>query len=190
VGDPKYLHISDQELLDQFYRDGDNKWLGLLLERYTLLLYGVCMKYFKDEEAAKDGVQQIFLKAISELQKQYKVDFFKSWLYRIAFSYCMMVFKDRRRMIIQLLDNDLEMKAGTEEIMTETEKEGQISSIFEALTELNEQQRVCVRMFYLDRKTYQEISNLTEYPVAQVKSNIQNGKRNLRLILERKISKQ
>ena len=78
-----YTNISDQELLEKFKRDQDNLWLGILLQRYTLLLLGVCMKYLKDEELAKDAVQQVFLKAITELQK-YSVEYPKSWLYTIV----------------------------------------------------------------------------------------------------------
>ncbi|OYZ47524.1 MAG: RNA polymerase subunit sigma-24, partial [Bacteroidetes bacterium 24-39-8] len=81
-----YQHISDQELLDRFRQDGNNQWLGIVLQRYTLLLLGVCMKYLKNEEAAKDAVQQVFLKSIAELQK-YEVAYVKSWLYTIARNY-------------------------------------------------------------------------------------------------------
>ena len=81
-------HIEDKELLNKFYSDGNNQWLGILLKRYTMLLFGVCMKYLKDEEEAKDTVQQIFLKVIIELSK-YKVEFFKSWLYMIAKNFCL-----------------------------------------------------------------------------------------------------
>ncbi|WP_306343212.1 RNA polymerase sigma factor, partial [Escherichia coli] len=62
-----YNHISDNDLLDHYRNDGNNQWLGIFLERYTLLLFGVCMKYLKNEEEAKDAVQQVFVKAIQEL---------------------------------------------------------------------------------------------------------------------------
>jgi len=62
VTQDKYTHITDSELLQLFYNDKDNKWIGILLQRYTLLLLGTCMKYLKNEEEAKDSVQQIFLK--------------------------------------------------------------------------------------------------------------------------------
>ena len=73
----KYKHIDDNQLLQYFYADKNNEWLGILLQRYTLLLLGVCMKYLKNEEEAKDCVQQVFLKAITELHK-YKVDISKA----------------------------------------------------------------------------------------------------------------
>ena len=89
-----HKNISDQELLERFYADRDNQWLGILLERYTLLLLGVCMKYLKNEELARDSVQQIFLKAITELQK-YRVEYFKSWIYMVAKNYCLMQLRDK-----------------------------------------------------------------------------------------------
>src|SRR6476620_3374360 len=87
--------MTEQQLLMQFYADRNNQWLGILLQRYTLLLLGVCMKYLKNEEEAKDAVQQIFLKAITELHK-YKVDYFKSWLYMVAKNHCLMKIRDRQ----------------------------------------------------------------------------------------------
>src|SRR5919107_388933 len=99
-----YDHIEDKELLNKFYSDGNNEWLGILLQRYTLLLLGVCMKYLKNEEEAKDSVQQIFLKALTELQK-YKVDYFKSWLYMVAKNYCLMKLRDNHGKIpVELTD--------------------------------------------------------------------------------------
>ncbi|HEX4373117.1 MAG TPA: sigma-70 family RNA polymerase sigma factor, partial [Puia sp.] len=88
-------HISDQQLLDNFYTDHNNKWIGILLERYTLLLFGVSMKYLKNEEEAKDAVQQIFYKVIIEIEK-YKVSYFKSWIYMIAKNHCLMVLRKRQ----------------------------------------------------------------------------------------------
>ena len=70
-----YSTIPDQELLNRFYHDGDNKWLGQLLQRYTVLLYGVCMKYLKNEEEAKDAVQQVFV--VENLQREEQVQLMK-----------------------------------------------------------------------------------------------------------------
>jgi RNA polymerase sigma factor (sigma-70 family) len=90
-----YSHIPDQELLDHYYADGNTRWLGLLLSRYTLLLFGVSMKYLKNEEEAKDAVQYVFLKALTEIPK-YKVTWFKSWIYMITRNHCLMVLRSDR----------------------------------------------------------------------------------------------
>ena len=72
----KWKHISDEDLLEKYFTNNyESEWLGILLHRYTLLLYGVCLKYLKNEADAKDAVQQIFLKVLSNF-KNYKVNFF------------------------------------------------------------------------------------------------------------------
>src|SRR4026207_1646782 len=86
--------MTDKELLAKYHIAHDNRWLGLLLKRYTLLLLGVCMKYLKNEDDAKDSVQQIFLKVIQELQK-YQVEYFKSWLYMVAKNHCLMKLREK-----------------------------------------------------------------------------------------------
>ncbi|HVE61064.1 MAG TPA: sigma-70 family RNA polymerase sigma factor, partial [Chitinophagaceae bacterium] len=91
-----YDHIPDTQLLDYYYQDKNQEWIGILLERYTLLLFGVCMKYLKNEEEAKDGVQQIFLKVLVEVSK-YRIDYFKSWLYMVAKNHCLMKLRGEHR---------------------------------------------------------------------------------------------
>lgn len=177
-------HISDQELLEQFYATRSNKLLGALLQRYTLLLLGVCMKYLKDEEEAKDAVQQIFLKAITELQK-YKVEYIKSWLYMVARNHCLMKLRDKHiitREVSELLaaDDDQFLKASARE------QDILLAYMEEALEQLNPEQKSCVTLFYLQKKSYTEISANTGLSLLQVKSFIQNGKRNLKLLIEKK----
>ena len=92
---PNYKELTDQELLDRFYLSKDNQWLGFLLERYTLLLLGVCIKYLRNEEEARDCVQQVFLKAIDELQK-YKIHHLKAWIYLVAKNQCLMKLRSQK----------------------------------------------------------------------------------------------
>ena len=181
-----FAHIEDKELLGKFYSDGDNRWLGILLKRYTMLLLGVCMKYLKDEEEAKDAVQQIFLKVITELPK-YKVDFFKSWLYMIAKNLCLMRLRDRR--ISAELTDKVEASEETNAKTELLEKDRTLSLIEEGLQELGYEQNICITLFYFNKKSYQQITEVTGYNLLQVKSYIQNGKRNLKLIVEKKKEK-
>lgn len=183
----KYQHITDQELLEHFYADHNNEWLGILLQRYTLLLLGVCMKYLKDEEDAKDSVQQIFLKVIQELQK-YKVEYFKSWLYMVAKNHCLMKLRDRHGKLTTEINDRLSSKAVEEgDKQAILHDEHTLSLMEESLQELNPEQQQCVTLFYLQKKSYQQISEDTGYSMLQVKSYIQNGKRNLKLLVEKKM---
>jgi RNA polymerase sigma factor (sigma-70 family) len=184
----KYDHITDNELLEQFYADRDNKWLGVLLQRYTLLLLGVCMKYLRNEEDARDSVQHVFLKAIAELHK-YKVEYFKSWIYMVAKNHCLMRIRDSQgKNPTELTDRMI----GTIEIKEEDknwlEHERTYEFMEESLNELNHEQQQCVTLFYLDKMSYQEIAEKTGYSMMQVKSYIQNGKRNLRIMIEKKLN--
>jgi RNA polymerase sigma-70 factor (ECF subfamily) len=185
VSNNRYDHISDQELLQKFYSDRNNQWLGIALQRYTLLLLGVCMKYLKNEEEAKDAVQQIFLKAITELGK-YKVDYLKSWLYTVARNHCLMKLRDKNRFIPVEDDTPI---ASPETDRTElANKEITLSLLETSLEELNPEQKTCVTLFYLQKKSYQEIVTHTGYSLLQVKSHIQNGKRNLKILVEKKMN--
>lgn len=181
-----YKHKTDQELLELFHQDGNNEWLGILLQRYTLLLLGVCMKYLKNEDEAKDSVQQVFLKVIQELGK-YRVEYFKSWLYMVTKNHCLMVLRDRQRKSPAEL-NESALLASEEDTdmaqLVQTDKT--LELVAEGLKELNAEQQQCVTLFYLERKTYQEITDITGFTYLQVKSYIQNGKRNLRIWVEKK----
>jgi len=182
----RYDHISDNELLDFYYADKNQEWIGILLERYTLLLLGVCMKYLKDENEARDCVQQIFLKVLTEVSK-YKIDFFKSWLYMVAKNHCLMRLRDKgSKATKELTEQNF--------VHTESEKQELIATeqtydlLEEAVNELTEEQKQSVILFYLKKYSYQQISEKTGFNLLQVKSYIQNGKRNLKIILERKMT--
>ena len=173
----------DRELLNLFYAEADNEWLGVLLQRYTGMLLGVSMKYLKNEEDARDSVQQIFLKVISEMQK-YKVTWFKSWLYMIAKNHCLMKLRDKNIHPQEINENILPAQNITGE-KTPPEKEAELVKLEAAVAVLNDEQRECIILFYFRKKTYQQISELTAFSVMQVKSNIQNGKRNLKIQMQR-----
>jgi RNA polymerase sigma factor (sigma-70 family) len=187
VNTGKYNHITDQELLEKFYTDHNNEWLGILMERYTLLLLGVCMKYLKNEDDAKDSVQQIFLKVIQELHK-YKVEYFKSWVYMVAKNHCLMILRDKHGKIAGEINEKL-MAAPAEDTDEQTllQNDQAFEMMDEALKELNPEQMQCVTLFYLKKKSYQEINEITGFTMLQVKSYIQNGKRNLKILIERKM---
>ncbi len=180
----EYRHTDDQELLGYFYADRDNRWLGILLQRYTLLLLGVCMKYLKNEEAAKDSVQQVFLKAITELHK-YRVDYFRSWIYQVARNHCLMQLRNKNRFPAELNEQLQAVPDEPDARQRHLQEESAMTRLETALQQLNSEQQVCVHLFYLQKKTYQEIATQTGFTLLQVKSYIQNGKRNLRILMER-----
>ena len=180
----KYKHIDDQQLLLNFYEDKNNEWLGILLNRYTLLLLGVCMKYLKNEEEAKDSVQQVFLKTLTELPK-YKVEYFKSWVYMVAKNHCLMKLRNKNRQPVEINEQLHATADELADIKKLQENDLLVTNMEQALSQLNKEQQQCVTLFYLHKKSYQEIVADTSFSLLQVKSHIQNGKRNLKIMLER-----
>ena len=177
-------HITDVELLQQFYADKNNEWMGILLQRYTMMLLGVCMKYLKNEEDAKDAVQQVFLKTLSELHK-YKVQYFKSWLYMVAKNHCLMKLRNKGKQPIEINELSLATPDESNNEVNHLDKDITLDRLENALLLLNKAQQECITLFYLQKKSYNEISVITGYGLHQVKSHIQNGKRNLRSMLDR-----
>ncbi len=185
VRNDPFDHISDTEMLERYYSDKDNQWLGLVLQRYTVLLLGVCMKYLKNEEEARDAVQQIFLKSITELSK-YKVAYLKSWLYMVAKNHCLMKLRDKN--IFIPVEEKIQLTSPESDRQELLEKEATLTLLENSLEELNPEQKSCVTLFYLQKRSYQEIVNSTGFSLLQVKSYIQNGKRNLKILVEKKMN--
>ena len=183
----RYSHISDNELLEYYYADANQEWIGLLLQRYTLLLLGVCMKYLKDETEAKDCVQQVFLKVLTEAPK-YKIEYFKSWLYMVAKNHCLMRLREKGvKGVKELAEQYIaDVQTDKQDLL---QNEHTYDLLEEAIQELSEEQKLCVNLFYLQKKSYQQITDRTGFTLMQVKSYIQNGKRNLKIILEKKLKK-
>jgi RNA polymerase sigma factor (sigma-70 family) len=185
-----HTNKTDQELLEGYKKHHQPNDLGMLLQRYTLLLLGVCMKYLKQEEAAKDAVQQIFSKVITEVDK-YPIAHFKSWLYTIAKNHCFMQLRNKNHV---LPETYLETKTDYiaeewpfEPIEQIKEKEKMLALMELCLEKLHPNQKECLSLFYLHHYSYQKICQITGFTTMQVKSFIQNGKRNMRIMIEKSL---
>lgn len=180
---------SDATLLDLYKKDKDTKWLGYLFERYSLLVFGVCMKYLKQVNDAKDATQQVFEKAFVEINK-YEVTYFKSWIYSIAKNHCLMQLrgKGHQTVFMDALPEELVEDLSPIDLFDSKENllEKQIENLGEAIEHLNQEQKTCIELFYLQKLSYRDIEEKTGLNFQQVKSHIQNGKRNLRIFLEQK----
>lgn len=178
----------DEVILHEYYRHGNANCLGILLGRYTVLLLGVCLKYLKEEEPAKDAVQQVFEKAIKELQKRYKIDNFGGWLYRIAVNHCLSELRNNRRLHSDITASPV---AADEAIPDELhwQQVEHAERLKHEMQFLKEDQRIALEMFYFENKTYNDIASITGWDIKSIKSYIQNGKRNLKIRLEGKIKK-
>lgn len=182
--------MPDEELVQRYRNSHEPLYIGELYNRYTHLVFGVCMKYLKSEAEAEDATMQIFEKLIAELKKHHIVAF-KPWLHTVVKNHCMMVFRkdtteakrktELRHEIGGLVENPEENHLKEQE-----DKEFVLQHLKEGIEELKEEQRVSVELFYLKEMSYNEIATITGYSMNEVKSYIQNGKRNLKNIIANK----
>lgn len=171
---------TDDELLQIYRAKKSADVISILFNRYYHLIYGVCMKYLKNTENAKDATMQIFEKLMDDIPK-HDIQFFKAWLYRVAQNFCLMQLRSRKYNTVSFDLIEERIVEYDEQLHPAIAKEKLLTQMEQAITELNEDQRKCVELFYLEKKTYVEIMQLTGYNFMQVKSNIQNGKRNLKI---------
>ena len=178
-----HINLTDEELLNMHRHSGDSKWLGVLLQRYTVLLLGVALKYLKDKEHAADAVQQVHLKALTSLPAG-EISNFKGWLYILMRNHCFQQLRDKRYMQQEEVLAYIPAQDAPD-VQTLQQQEQAIEQMKDALQYLDEHQQACIRMFYLEKMTYQQIMEEKGYSFMQVKSYIQNGKRKLRVILDK-----
>lgn len=179
----KNQQLSDSELIERYRYSYDNAYIGELYQRYSHMLFGVCLKYLKDEEKAKDIVMDVFEKVLKDL-KRHDVQNFRTWVYSVAKNACLMQLRSSKRKVpreeeyhrsvYEIMEFDIPEHLNGE---SQEETDGKLML---AIEQLNLEQRRCIRMFYFDKKSYEEIEQETGYTYKEVKSFLQNGKRNLK----------
>ncbi len=176
--------LPDKDLVELFKSSGDLEVLAILFQRYMDLLYGVCLKYLKDSETAKDAVMQVFEELVQKLPK-HEVDNFKSWLYTLAKNYCLMQLRTPKNLKTTEFNPD-SMQSGEEMHLNGVMlKEENLQKMERCLETLSAEQKVSVELFYLQNKCYKEIADTTGLDWNKVRSYIQNGRRNLKICMEK-----
>ena len=174
---------TDDELLRLYQSTHDLEWLSTLYLRYASLVYGVCLKYLKDREEAKDAVMQIHEKLIKSLLR-HSVNNFRGWLYVNARNHCLMHLRSQKGKITGEISPFFMENSPEQHPEEEIELELNILKLEKCIETLAGPQQHCVRLFYLQEKCYKEIMAETGFDLNQVKSYIQNGKRNLKICME------
>lgn len=180
---------TDEAIAREYYLTGNKAMVGDLFEKHVKTVFGVCLFYFKDKNVAKDMVMQIFEKLITELQKS-EVKNFKAWLSFVVRNHCISeIRKTKNKHFVGEHYLDFELNTTTladEEKIESVNEEKLLECMKECLPQLKENQRACVELFYLQNLSYQKIADKTGFSLNEIKSHIQNGKRNLKLLIEQK----
>jgi RNA polymerase sigma factor (sigma-70 family) len=187
----KYKNCTDNEIIHFFVTSGDNSLVGILYQRYGHLVLGLCLKYLKNKPEAQDAVIDIFTKLLADLKK-YKIEYFKSWLFVYSKNHCLMILRKQQSLLKKELDlnENVHFIMDFQDIEHLKEKEIQITLMEQAISMLNDGQKLCIELFYLRNKSYSEIVESTGFTTNDVKSYIQNGKRNLKIKMENLMDEQ
>jgi RNA polymerase sigma factor (sigma-70 family) len=177
--------LSDRELVYRYQKSRNKRYIGELYERYGHLVYGVSLKYLKNVQEAQDNVMLVFEKLMSELEKS-DIKNFKAWIHTVTKNQCLMHLRKNKN--VRSKEQSIEpieysLASETTDVEQVIAKEHSLTQMEQALNQLKKEQKTCVELFYLKEKCYQDIAEITGFSLKQVKSYIQNGKRNLKIIL-------
>jgi RNA polymerase sigma-70 factor, ECF subfamily len=176
----------DQELINKYKETLDSEYFGILYSRYIPLLYGLCLKYLKDEYNAQDAVMQIFENLHTKILN-FNVDNFKLWLYKVSKNYCLQQLRAVNKEIKVDFNLDIMESEDVLHLLDEKDDNKKYLILEECISKLPEPQKVSIVLFFFNEKSYMDICDATQYSLKSVKSYIQNGKRNLKLCLEKKL---
>jgi RNA polymerase sigma-70 factor (ECF subfamily) len=185
----KYNHLTDLELIQLFKINNDNVIIGILYKRHVVMALGVAHKYLDNTDEAKDAVMQVFEQLIIKMNN-HSIDNFKSWLYSVVKNYCLMKMRKEKNLTIIREEEGKNIFQSVEKDNIQhqenmaLDKETELNALEQAIQLLNEEQKTCINLFYLQQKSYAEVVDLTGFTMNNVKSHIQNGKRNLKLKIQ------
>ncbi|MEO6405002.1 MAG: sigma-70 family RNA polymerase sigma factor, partial [Ferruginibacter sp.] len=156
-------------------------------QRYMELVYGVCLKYLQEPADAKDAVMTVYEELVTKLKK-YEVLNFKSWLYQLTKNYCLMLLRKEKRFSKSTIDISLMQNEETEHLNGVLEKEEHFKQLEFCMGTLASEQKQMLELFYIQSKSYNEIVSITGIEWKKVRSFIQNGRRNLKLCMDKQLN--
>lgn len=176
--------LSDSQLLALHLESGTNEYLGQLYARYIQLVYGVALKYLRNADDAADAVTAIFEELAAKIGR-YEIGEFRPWLYTVVKNYCMQKLRRKGREIpVDFSDRIMENAVFTH-LLSEEKDETVFAALEKCMEKLPEKQRECIDLFFFNHKSYADITAATRYQLKSVKSYIQNGKRNLKICMDK-----
>lgn len=181
----------DEELLVLYHYTSDNKFFAELFSRYVDMAFHTCLKYLRDIEASKDRVMDIFYQLLQKCkEKILRLVSFKSWLFIYIRNECTSYMRYRSssqkqkstytNLILSNNYDDPSTRYGQEQLLLPDKL-----ALFRALNHLPLAQQQCLHYFFFEKKSYRAIAQTTGKSIKEVKSHIQNGKRKLKIILQR-----
>ncbi len=166
---------TDFELLDRFRRHGDRAAFERIVARHRPWLHRVCARLLRSDEAARDATQDVFARVLNRLDT-FRGDNFPGWLKAIAVNCCLnTIDRDKRWAPLEAAGEAPAADLGPELQLLRLEEGVRARHL---IARLPERQKIVFCLKYIDDCSYQEIERLTGFSNKEVKSFLQNARRN------------
>lgn len=184
INKQKYKEISDNDLLHKYRQKQNKTIIEEIFNRYAHLIYGVCLKYSNTNSVCKDVLISIMEILMKQAQTK-EIKNLKAWLYVVTKNECFRHNKEQSKIQTNSIDQcnkDIYYQKTEEETSPVSDKH-----LLNSIEELVDEQKQCLKLFYFEQNSYKQISEATGFDIKKVKSYIQNAKRNLKIILSKKV---
>ncbi len=180
-----YRNLNDEDLLTHVAQRQDQEAFNMLYRRYAHLALGVCMKYLNDPGLAQDATQTVFTRIWTDAAN-YQVRSFRPWFYKVVKNHCLMILRKSNENA-DLPENILaDFMESDDQVHRKIKEEELFAIVQQCLQQLNDYQQVCMKYFYLQQKTYAQTAALLDLTEKEVKSYLQNGRRNMKICIKQK----
>lgn len=175
-------NILDEILVKKIIQ-GNTNHFNYIIEKYQQRIFSMGMRFFKNENDACDFVQEVFIKAYQNLASYKKKAAFRFWLIKIAYNHGINKVKKNQNIKKreQVLDNSIASEYNIEMIQMKSEAE---KTLFDAIEKLPQKYRQCLDFYFFVGLTYNEISDITGFPVNTIKSHVYRAKQALHSCLQ------
>lgn len=180
----KYSAWSDDELVKSYQKSGDVARIAVLFDRYADVISLICLNYLKNKQDAEDSFMDLFEQVCQDLKKT-EVTHFSAWMNAVVRHHCLKVKRQREKWTTTGVEEHAEDTWKEEFSFHEENAPNSSRAIENAMLTLKPDQAKCIHLFYTEQKSYKEISEMLDLDMNTVKSHIQNGKRKLKIELEK-----
>jgi RNA polymerase sigma-70 factor (ECF subfamily) len=176
------------EIIAGRVQSGDSDSFGVLIERYEAKLKRYARKFLSYQEDIEDLVQDVFIKAYTNIQSYDSKQRFSPWIYRIAHNTFVNELKRKDRGSFIFFDADtvlpqMAAKETTDGVVLDAELKEELDSL---LSDVSPKYREALVLHYLEELSYQEISEILHIPVTTVGVRMSRGRTKLRACFDAK----
>lgn len=180
--------LTDTEIIRLYLLNQDQQYFGMLYRKYAPKVFGKCLSLLRDEEAARDAMQDIFMKIMLNLSGFGERAQFSTWVYSITYNFCIDVIRKRKGK--NLFTEDIEKAPDiAEEVSDEWLLDLEVRYLKRIMEALPIGDKAVLMMKYHDGMSIREISEAINKSESATKMQISRAKEKAQAIYRELASK-